>query len=220
MKNTKVKYKFIRFGGLSSMEQKDRYNTDNFHAPPKKKGIYAFPYPKVVKFLLGATNHPSNISNKSYWLKDDNGNKITSKEFYEENQYDKKNDRPFIKPKYVNLLKRRKIQIKDVFEVIGNENDEGDYVNWYMCVYKKPRIFEYDGEIWCHLIDNIKPENVIEYKGTWVKVSMIDYIKALNIELHNTRKEMIKLFGINYKDLDPFKFFVKDHLEVFIEKIN
>jgi hypothetical protein len=174
------------------------------------------------KFLLGATNDPKNISNKSYWLKDDDGNRIKSKQFYEEDGYDEKNHRPFVKKEYLRLLKKKKIKINDIFEVMEDNNDPDDIreIDWFICVYKKPRIFDYSGEIWCHLETNLKPEHIIEQNGSWVKVSMEDYLYALQKEKHILRRDMMKTLGKDWKDKNPFNHYCKDHLEVFIEKIN
>ena len=50
MKLTK-KIKFVRYGGLSSVNHKKFYKTDTFHSPPAKKGIYAFIFPYIEDFL-------------------------------------------------------------------------------------------------------------------------------------------------------------------------
>lgn len=214
-------YEFIRYGGLSKMDQSIRHGQDSFHAPPRRKGIYAFPVDLVDKFLLSATNDPRNSSNKSYWVKDDNGNKIKSKDFYESEGYDKKNDRPYIKKEYLDFLKKRKIKIKDIFEVMcDDERDPVDGIDWFICAYKAPRIFKYSGEIWCHLKPILKPEQIIEEVGSWCKVDMEDFLIALKKEKHSLRKDMIKTFGVNWKDNNPFRHYCTDHLEVFIEKIN
>lgn len=209
-------YNFIRFGALSQMDQ-TTYGNDTFHSPPKKKGIYAFPEGLVDRFLLGATNDPRNPSHKSYWLKDENGDRIISKDFWDDN-WNQKADSYGVNKKYQSLIKKNKIRIKDIFEL--SDYKLGENSKWFICVYKKPRKFKYNGEIWCHLAEHLKPEHIIELSGTWVKVTMEDYLYALKQERHSLRKEMIKLFGIAWKDHDPFRHYCTDHLEVFIEKIN
>jgi hypothetical protein len=207
-------YNFIRFGGLSKMDQKNRYGTDTFHAPPKKKGIYAFPEGVVDKFLLTATNDPRNPSNKTFWLKDDNGNRIIDEDFYD-NEYNSKTDSLGINKKYIPLIRKYNIRLKDTFSL----RDEKDG-KFYIVVYKKPRIFSYSDDIWCHLGEQLRPEHIIDKNGSWVKVSMEDYIFALQKEKHSLRRDMMKLFGVDWKDHDPFKHYCTDHLEVFIEKVN
>lgn len=44
--------KFIRFGGLSSVNHKKFYKIDSYHSPPCKRGVYAFIYPYVEDFLI------------------------------------------------------------------------------------------------------------------------------------------------------------------------
>jgi len=207
----KISYNFIRFGGLSQMDQLT-YGNGTFHSPPKKKGIYAFPDGLVDRFLLTSTNDPRNPSHKSYWLRDENGDRITDDDFWD-NNWDNKRESFGINKKYHSLIKKKKIKIKDIFSISEDSK-------FYICVYKKPRKFEYNGEIWCHLKENLKPEHIIEEKGSWVKVSMDDYIFALQKEKHKIRKDLMSILGMNWKDKNPFKNYCTDHLEVFIEKIN
>jgi len=209
-------YNFIRFGALSQMNQ-TTYGNDTFHSPPKKKGIYAFPEGLVDRFLLTATNDPRNPSHKAYWLRDENGEKIEDKNFWDDN-WDDKADSYGVKKEYKPLIKKNKIRIKDIFTLA--EDCDKEYSKFYICVYKKPRKFNYSGDIWCHLGEQLKPEHIIEESGSWVKVTMEDYLMALHLEKHSLRKDMIKLFGIGWKDHDPFRHYCTDHLEVFIEKIN
>jgi hypothetical protein len=209
-------YNFIRFGSLSKMDQ-ITYGNDTFHSPPKKKGIYAFPEGLVDRFLLTATNDPRNPSHKSYWLKDENGDRIEDEKFWND-VWEQKMDSYGVNKKYKQLVKKNKIRIKDIFTL--SDYKLGEKAKWFICVYKKPKKFKYDGEIWCHLGEHLKPEHTIEVSGTWVKVTMEDYLFALQQERHELRKDMIKIFGISWKERDPFSFYCTDHLEVFIEKIN
>lgn len=43
--------KFVRFGGLSPVIQ-EGYGKDSYHAPPARKGFYAFPESTIERFLL------------------------------------------------------------------------------------------------------------------------------------------------------------------------
>ena len=209
-------YNFIRFGALSQMNQV-RYGIDTFHAPPCKKGIYAFPQGIVDRFLLGATNDPRNPSHKSYWLRDENGIRINDKGFWDDNWNSKRNNFG-INKKYLPLIKKNKIKLKDIFT--SSDYKEGETPIWYICVYKKPRKFDYDGDIWSHLGEHLKPEHIIKESGTWAKTIMEDYLTALQKEKHSLKKYKIQVFGMGYKDTNPFKNMCTDHLEVFIEKIN
>jgi len=215
--------KFVRFGGLSSVYQ-DQYKTGDksFHNPPKKRGCYAFLHGHIDKFLIGSTYEPGHISNKSYWLKDDNGNRIKYDDIFYTVEVKKSDKIEFISkvnPTYIKLLKNRKIKVKDI-------NCYKDYA----CVLKKPKVFEYNGELWHHLGEHLRPEQIIESNGSWVKTTMDDFEFALKIEYKKLLKDKHKTdkeFNIlNFKGRqNPFKpsfgiKYNKDHLEVFIEKIN
>lgn len=217
------KLKFVRYGGLSPVKQ-DQYHATGlktFHNPPRKKGNYAFPYLYTDKFLLGSTSQPSHVSNKVKWLKDEDGNKIEYGDFYIRD-YVHKRQVDSINPKYIKLLKKLKIKLSD----ISTGNTKNDDTVSYMTVYKKPKIFDYDGEIWHHLGDHLKPHQITEASGSWVKSDMDDYMIAFNKEMIQCRSEMLKMAKeskLKLKDqvnINPLKnFFSKDHLEVFIEKI-
>lgn len=214
---------FVRFGGLSPVKQ-THYDTSKdkgFHNPPRKRGLYAFPYPYIEKFLLGATDDPTNISHKTQWLKDENGNRIKSDDFYEEGkEYDLKTDSFPIAPKYIRLLKRLGIKRKDIWRTYDKKDE-----CHYMTVMKKPRTFEYGGDIWHHLGHHLKPHQILNTSGSWTLSDMDNYQIALRMEIHSTKKDMLKSFARygEIKDLmvkDPYKtMYAKDHLEVFIEQL-
>lgn len=217
------KMQFVRFGGLSPIKQ-THYDTSKdkpFHNPPRKHGLYAFPYPYVEKYLLGATDDPTNISHKTQWLRDTDGNKVKCDDFYDyKSGYDLKlGDYPIV-PKYVKLLKKLGIKQKDIWRTWDNKDE-----CHYMTVMKKPRTFEYGGELWHHLGHHLKPHQILGISGSWTLSDMDDYLFALNREIHETRKQMLKSWSnfADMKDLmvkDPYKtMFAKDHLEVFIEQI-
>lgn len=56
--------KFIRYGGLSSVNHKKFYKKDGFHAPPRKRGIYAFLFPYVEIFLWRWKVHDKKLNVK------------------------------------------------------------------------------------------------------------------------------------------------------------
>ncbi|MFW6226356.1 MAG: hypothetical protein ACOC3V_05315 [bacterium] len=209
--------KFIRFGGLSPVKQ-DQYDTSSdktFHNPPRRKGNYAFPYPYIEYFLLGSSSDPGHISNKSMWLKDEEGNLIKEEDFF---KYDRITFEQSVNEKYIKLLKKLKIKKKDL-----RSSKKGD--TFYVTILKKPKYFEYNGEIWHHLGNHLKPHQILETSGSWVKTDMDDYLIALKLEIKESRKGMLKFVKEysdinNYLNKDPFKHhYSRDHLEVFIEKI-
>lgn len=214
---------FVRFGGLSPVKQ-THYDTSEdkpFHNPPRKHGLYAFPYPYIEKFLLGATDEPTNISHKTQWLRDENGNRINDNDFYDyKKEYDSKTFEYPIKPQYIRLLKKLGIKRKDIWRSYDKKAE-----CHYITVMKKPRTFEYSGEIWHHLGHHLKPHQIIGTSGSWTLSDMDEYLFALNREIHETRKQMLKSLG-DYDEIknliikDPYKrMFAKDHLEVFIEQL-
>jgi len=213
--------KFIRFGGLSPLKQKHFETGDDkgFHNPPVKRGFYAFPYLYVDKFLLSATNHPSHISNKSSWLKDNDGNKIKESVFYEKDKNGEliwdKNGSFVIKPKWLKFLKRKKIKSSNVYAA---HKHKGVY---YMTILNKPHIFNHIGLIWHHL--STKNEYIIRSSGSWVLTEESVYINSLKKDKHDTLKELHKMdkksIGQNDPYLGPRLTYAKDHLEVFIERI-
>jgi hypothetical protein len=200
--------KFIRFGVLSPQKQIS-YGQDSFHAAPCKKGFYAFPKNYVEKFLLGATNNPTNSSSKSYWIKDDNGNKIPSVDY----DWDPKTDEITYPKSFMKILKKQKIKKSQVSSV-ENKKD-GKY---YMIAYKKPHIFNYDGEVWHHHYDVLHMTPMI---GSWVKTDIETYKKALKLLRHLQKSDFLSNWGYDENILksDSLNLYVKDHLEIFIEKI-
>jgi hypothetical protein len=94
----------------------------------------------------------------------------------------------------------------------------------YVLVKKPhPRIFTYDGELWHHLGEYLKPDQIIARHGKWVKSSMEDYRGALEKDVHEARKwgfslvAKYELYTPSAKS--PFRNYDRDHLEVFIEKL-
>lgn len=222
------KISFVRFGGLSPVAQ-DQYTAGKnktFHNPPRRKGLYAFPWPYIERFLLGSTSDPGHVSNKVSWIKDDDGNPITSKSAelpYEE--WKAGNFDAEYYPWFNKLLKKRKIKRSLVGTSLYKEV-EGDADNIYcMTLLKKPKLFTYTGPIWHHLVDHVKPGFAIDTSGSWVLTDYDIYVEAFNREKHVLLRSLVSdgWFGKNIKNLprgtDPLKYYAKDHLEVFIDRL-
>lgn len=221
--------RFVRFGGLSPLKQ-EHYISDeenkSFHNPPVKKGNYAFPEHYIEYFLIGSTNEPKHISGKAEWVKVDGKKVVIEKNDFE---YDRFNNTYIFNKEIINLLKLKNLKLKNV-NVHLNDDDTYSLIH-----LKKPKIFEYKGEIWSHFINFVKPQDVIEIKGSWVKTTYEVYVNAFNANMHDLMKDVHKDYFTNYSnDLDLgfiFKFnnpykrnagfvsYVRDSLEVFIEKI-
>jgi len=218
------KIKFIRYGGLNSYKQEHRKpdNDKDFHNPPRKSGFYAFPHKYVDFFLLTATNYPSDISGKTIWLKDDNGNIVKENIKYE---YDNKSKRDIIVvSEHVNeLLKKKNIELKYLRSFYNEKEDV-----YYLAYYKKPKIFEYYGNIWHHLGENCENFEIIDRTNFWYLTSYDSYLKAFNKNRHQLLKEIHKDHFNESKELlnriDPYRkspsyTYAIDDLEVFIEKL-
>ena len=212
--------KFMRFGGLSPVIQKG-YTTNpderGFHTPPARKGFYAFIWPYYDLFLIGGeySRLGTKYKNAKYeYLKDKNGNKIPY-EFNENGTI--LND----------FLKKHCVQGK-----IGNfKRGYGEYeiswkiyeVNGFAAIKKRPKIFTHTGELWHHLNNKaIKPENIIEEIGDWIKTDYDVFVKALKkdkIENMTMQKRTVQREFIEITPKSPYKGIAIDHLEVFIERI-
>ena len=189
--------KFSRVGGLSPVKQKG-YDPSmpGKHSPPTKKGIYAFLYPYYEPFLLGGVEY-SGIKTKHSkfeFIKDKNGNPI---------------EVPF-----------------DIdYQHNGSENwmkfwglhYNGDNKPYYIVKPKKPKVFEYTGELWHHLGKHLKPNEIIGERGTWTLSTFNMYHKAIKKEY--SVNKFLRDFGFDGAVNNPFNYICIDHLEVFIEKI-
>lgn len=241
--------KFVRFGGLSPVIHKGYNDEETYHYCPKKKGIYAFVDGYIETFLIGSTLEPYH-SNKSAWLRDDEGNLISD----EECSYDTKTDKYIFTDFVKKVAKKRKIKLKDIREYqtlktlrnkekhckIYEDCDEcpinGECNKCFLAYTKKPKKFEYDGDIWHHLLSYVNEDDIIETNGVWIKTTMKVFKKAFNkckhadfrmlSSNHNLKiwkKEDDYVSCNGYVPCNPYKgangFVSLDHLEVFIERI-
>lgn len=213
---------FVRFGGLSPVKQKGFTTNpeESFHSPPARKGIYAFPKNYIDIFLLGgeyANPKNKNKANRFSYVKDKQGNKITNNH----PEFDKLIDNP----NYWDI----EIGIKD--GAVPDEDGDYDYDDKIHALIKRvhPKHFKHTGDIWHHLKEFVEPEEIIKERGSWVKTSMSTYLKAFKKNAHASKKEMRQnqthyndgKFDISKADVckDGLKYFCRDHLEVFIERI-
>jgi len=187
---------FVRYGGLSSVKQKG-YSKDipTFHAPPVRRGIYAFPANAVELFLLGKGEFDQR---RMEWKKDKEGKKRSHKDYDSE-------------MKDMTLWKDKKTeeQAKEIFEKEGRSEayEKFEDENMFLAQHAKRKKFSYNGDIWHHL--NVPPHAVLQRKGDWIKTSFQDYEKAFK-----------KDRGVDLKLRQREGYgFSKDHLEVFIEKV-
>lgn len=209
--------KFIRWGNLNPRKHKEARLSDDkktYHTAPCYKGIYAFPEGLVEPFLLGGVK-PVNgkIQNRYFFLKDEDGNRITTDELYDfDEDYNES-----IKPKYIKLLKDKGLKRKDL------SSEYVDDGKWCVTYVTNKHTFSYRGNIWHHLELNAKKKEIIDRKGSWVLSRYDDYIKILKRTVYKERFESYmhyrKYNAINGNPHSCPSYYSRDHFEVFIEKI-
>jgi predicted nucleotidyltransferase len=187
---------FVTYGGLGLNKQRgyDK-DSDNFHKPPARHGIYAFVWPYIEKFLLGGNDlvNPKKRGkgqrNRVQFVKDKDGNLITSKhpEF----------------PKHADISKNWTMP----------HNDDAENPEWKLYQNSSRKKFSYAGPLWHHL--EVPEFAVLARNGHWVKTDMDTYKKALKKELHSMLRGDDSWRGAFQSS---FKFSSKDHLEVFIDE--
>lgn len=97
-------------------------------------------------------------------------------------------------------------------------DDDGDYDEYLKKYYKtlkgsRKEFRKENGDIWHHLIDNVKPSDIIEINKSWVKTSIKNWAKALSKESLKMRQES---GGVNKTKI--FGDYSKDNLEVFFDE--
>jgi len=136
----------------------------------------------------------------------------------------------FIYPYIENFLWAWKLDASKVLKHRTNENlslkeCERIHTKFFKSEYRRLRKkFKYNGYIWTHFIDIARKYDLgEEYIESWVKVHTNDMKFILKKDRHETVK-----YGVEVNPnliINPYKrglggFFSKDHLEVFIEKVN
>jgi hypothetical protein len=223
------KIKFARFGGLSSVNQLGYDSKDDgYHAPPSKRGFYAFVWPYYEFFLLGGgewTSHAWSIGTKFSYVKDGKGNIVTDKHpDYEHLYTSEKNWSIPTKEWHMYQLKYPDYEDPLYDEKVDaiNAEWEANKPRWVLVKKPSPKIFEYKGNLWHHLEDHIGPSGVLKRKGGWVLSPFDEYAKALEKDMHAAVKlQMCEWSGnkLPMSTKNPYRGVCKDHLEVFIEKL-
>lgn len=225
-------YRFIRFGGLSSVPQKG-YNPDmpTFHSPPARRGIYALPYDRIELFIVPVVNMRTNkktqrelIHPGSQYVRDSKGNKITFnwKEHCGEVEYSKEAQKAYYNPHYnpkdfySDQYKRHIYNHtfwKGNTEVEDYEYEEHNFSHDALIKLKKPKSFDYNGNIWCHLncYVPIKRKDIIKERGDWLLLDFNSWLKY-----YTYAKEWNKGKVYETRNHDNYCW---DYFEVFIEKV-
>lgn len=201
---------FVTYGGLSLTKQKG-YKADKsvdmtFHEPPARKGIYAFVWPYIEKFLLGGDEYVDpkrrgkGQRQRIQYIKDKEGNVITS----DHPDYEKYS----AKDKIWSLTREKPNQ--------PNDDEDRPWTDFQQSIlYRNSarKKFTYNGDIWHHLSDHVLDHLIIDKKGSWVKTDMPTFKDAFKKEL----KEMLKS-AKSSNDQRGLKHYGWDHLEVFIDQ--
>ena len=199
---------FVTYGGLSPTKQKGYGNT-TFHAPPASRGIYAFVWPYIEHFLLGGGEFiDPKIRGKGQrqrmsYVKDKDGNVVTS-------------DHPDWE-KLSGVRDSDRNKNRSFHREIPGAKENDDYDKKYkQFLYRdnSRKKFKYNGPIWHHLLDNVRPHEVWARHGTWVKTDMETFKRLFQKEL----KSMLIQSRKAWPDAQPtLKWVSWDHLEVFID---
>lgn len=194
-KKLRNELRFVRYGNINPVKQLG-FGRDTFHSPPARRGLFAFPWPYIERFLLTVSDMmTSELHPKFQFVKDKNGKKIsnlTHPELF--NKYMERN--------YYDYSKSHEIALKKANDGDWSK-DTVDSTDWdkhehFVVELKKPKIFAYEGPIWHHL----EVPGGIKF-NSWTKSDIRTYKDALRREIHRVKRDN----------------FSKDHLEVFIERL-
>lgn len=198
---------FIRWGDLNPVKQKGYVPSeeDDFHSPPARKGIYAFPYPHIETFILGSRNF---IPDRHEWVKRPDG----KTRWVHKPEGGKSKGFISTEKKLTNLLNTGKIdqdQFDREMDKAEKEREEREELGYFLAKDKPPKKFTHEGDIWHHLITKAPEDKIKARKDRWIKTDIETYKNLLKKELVNMEK---------YKEREGYGV-AKDHLEVFIERI-
>ena len=175
---------FIRFGNLNLVKQKgyDPNGTGDFHTPPARYGIYAFPEYSICRFLISGDRQVSRAIkldiNELEW---DENCLLTSK------------------------------SRKEVKRLISNKNTKLKYVSQAIdgtiYAHENPKKFKYTKELWHHL--KVDDADVIRRNNDWVlttyKVWLDAYYAMLNYERNYYYKNGMKFAKDHHEVFIPHK---------------
>ena len=106
------------------------------------------------------------------------------------------------------------------------QEDKKANKRWKAWRSKNMKKFTYEGWLWCHFT-NISPKYIRRRKNVWVEVHTSNWDQILRKQKHLDMKELANdtYTGMVLDIKDPYKYGLrgmmsKDHLEVFIEKVN
>lgn len=179
-----MKTRFVRWGGLSPVKQKG-YDPSMpaEHCPPARRGVYAFVYPYIERFLIGSHIF---LPHRMEWVRDKKGNRVNGAH-----------------PDHARLVEE-----KGNFSVLERElPEDGDYDKtvWLIARHVRPRLFDYRGDLWHHLGHRLHPGEVKARKGSWVKSSYADFCRAFEAEVNWLKRfKRRNGYGCSHDHLEVF----------------
>lgn len=202
---------FVTYGGLSLTKQKGFGKEDpTFHAPPARKGIYAFVWPYIERFLLGGAEfidpkqRGKGQRQRMKYVKDKEGNVISS----DHPDWEKMNQGEM--GKNWSFSRER-----------PDSKETDDYDKQYThFLYNNAarKKFKYSGPLWHHLHEFVRQDKILDQKGEWVKTDMATFKEALKKELHRVMKADMEFGkGKQFRGLSSSSH-CWDQLEVFIDQ--
>ena len=229
--------RFMRVGGINSIKQKGyckERSKEYFHSPPAPRGIYAFIEGFFEGFLLGGEMSKIGKQHAKFeFIKDKDGNKI----FIPEDPFEEYLESLNIKSYFMDTERKKKLfdEAPDEIKRAKNKWDKkwshhllNSWTHYdekeeqcYLIKPKKIRKFYHYGEIWHHLVNHVKPNEVLDRSGEyWVKTDYETFKKAFYKEFAKVKKHWIKTSDQSLGNKDFWRWASsKDHMEVFIEQV-
>ena len=190
--------KFVRWGDINPVKQKGYKKGDTFHASPARKGIYAFVWPLIERFLIPQSTFDQS---RMTWVRRKDGSKISYDDTDLEAEKWKKSGKRLIPVSEAPKGRKLKRAMK------GMHQSEPGSVK-YLVTMKKPKTFTYKGPIWHHLESYVSEKDIIDRNGGWIKTGYKAWAKALGRE-RGDEAAFLRRERMRHS---------KDHLEVFIER--
>ena len=189
------KYMFQRWGDLSPVIQRGyKSNLETFHAPPSRRGFYAYPKGQIETFLLSRNIFDHRLYERL---------PLTMKQINEDPKY---------KDSYYSCQwksEKANCYWDDNYGILSDEElEQFQNENQYICKLKSPKIFRHSGMIWHHLNQWTPLHEIEQEKESWILTTSEAHYNALLKEFHSR----------NYRKKTKQVPYCRDYIEVFIEK--
>jgi len=183
--------KFVRFGNIKKIKQKHYGKRDSFHSPPAREGFYAMPHKAQEFFLIGSISltQPHLFPKISYY-----------EQVYE---------------KWKHIIDDIPVMAEDSAfpkEYLKECEDANQKFKKRLRDIRSQFTLTKDQEIWHHLGDHMKNNDVIKREGSWVLSRVKEYNLAFN-RVRSIDRYKMNLNGMKHGWSASF---TKDHFEVFI----